>query len=51
MKSASFFKKLAKILGLVGLFFVGVIRESNILESQEEKKEKKAKDEGKKEKD
>ena len=48
MKIGQFFRQLAKILGLV---FVGVIPESNILESQEEKKEKKAKDEGKKEKD
>jgi hypothetical protein len=48
MKIGEFLGKLAKILGLV---FVGVIPETNILESQEEKKEKKAKDEGKKEKD
>ena len=48
MKIGKFFWKLAKILGLV---FVGVIPETNILESQEEKKKKKAKDEGKREKD
>jgi hypothetical protein len=47
MKISEFLGKLAKILGLV---FVGVIPETNILESKEEKKEKKAKDEGKKEK-
>ena len=43
MKIGKFFWKLAKFLGL---FFIGLIPESNILESQEEKKEKKAKDEG-----
>jgi hypothetical protein len=48
MKIGEFFRKLAKILGLV---FIGVIPETNIFESQEEKKEKKAKDEGEREKD
>jgi hypothetical protein len=48
MKVGKFFWKLAKFLGL---FFIGLVPESNVLESQEEKEEKKAKDEGKKGKD
>jgi len=45
MKIGKFFWKLAKFLGL---FFIGLIPESNVLESQEEKEEK---NEGKKGKD
>jgi len=48
MKISKFFWKLAKFLGL---FAIGLIPESNVLESQAEKEEKKAKDEGKKGKD
>lgn len=48
MKISKFLWKLAKFLGL---FFIGLIPESNVLESQEEKEEKKAKHEGKKGKD
>jgi hypothetical protein len=49
MKIGKFFWKLAKFLGL---FSIGLIPESNVLESQEEeeKEEKKPRDEGKKEK-
>jgi len=48
MKIGKFLWKLAKFLGL---FFIGLIPESNVFESQEEKEEKEAKGEGKKEKD
>jgi hypothetical protein len=45
MKIGKFFWKYAKFLGL---FFIGLVPESNVLESQEEKEENKAKNDGKK---
>lgn len=48
MNIGTFFWKWAKFLGL---FLIGFIPDSNVLESQEEKNGKKAEDKGKKKKD